>query len=245
VFILDASIERIERRGEAYAVHLRRSDGSGSLIVEADEVIAATGFVAPLLDLPALGVATFGQSRLPAQTPWWESASAPGIYFAGTINQGAPGLKKYGIPSNSGAVQGYRYNAWLLAERIAETRFGWQRPRPAVRPADVCGLLLDEASNAPELWNQRSYHAHVVSLDPSEGPRDDGIVPLAHFVDAPGSDAVAIAVESNEHGVIRPALYIRRRGKVDEVLLEPDDLNDFRTAGHRRHVDTVLEPLLR
>ena len=33
--------------------------------VEADEVIAATGFICPLLDLPALGVATFGQSKLP------------------------------------------------------------------------------------------------------------------------------------------------------------------------------------
>jgi hypothetical protein len=44
--------------------------------------------VTPLLDLPDLGVTTFGQSRLPAQTPYWESARVPGIFFAGTIGQG-------------------------------------------------------------------------------------------------------------------------------------------------------------
>ena len=34
-------------------------------LVEVDDVISATGFVAPLRDLPDLGVATFGASRLP------------------------------------------------------------------------------------------------------------------------------------------------------------------------------------
>ena len=88
VAILDAAIDRIEpvAGGDgALAVHLRRSDGAGELVIEADEVISATGFVCPLQDLPDLGVTTFGASRLPAQTPWWESATVPGIFFAGTI----------------------------------------------------------------------------------------------------------------------------------------------------------------
>ena len=45
---------------------LRRTDTGEELCVEADEVIAATGFTCPLLDLPELGVATFGAGRLPA-----------------------------------------------------------------------------------------------------------------------------------------------------------------------------------
>ena len=98
----------------------RRSLDSVEMVFDADDVIAATGFVAPLLDLPDLGVATFGQSRLPAQTPFWESATVPGIFFAGTIGQGSAGLKKHGIPSNSGAVQGARYNARVLARHIAD-----------------------------------------------------------------------------------------------------------------------------
>ena len=47
----------------------------------------------------------------------------PGLFFAGTITQGSPGLKKHGLPSNSGAVHGARYNARVLARRIAATRF--------------------------------------------------------------------------------------------------------------------------
>ena len=44
VFILDASIERIERRAGGIAVHTRRSDNGEAFVVEVDEVIAATGF---------------------------------------------------------------------------------------------------------------------------------------------------------------------------------------------------------
>jgi thioredoxin reductase len=169
VFMINARIEGVQRAGDGFRVTTSRTDGSGALVLEADDVISATGFTAPLRDLPALGVATFGRSQLPAQTAWWESASLPGIFFTGTITQGSAGLKKYGIPSNSGAVQGYRYNAWLLAEHIAENRFGWQRPRPPVPAEQVARLLLEEATTAPELWNQRSYLARVISLDPSSG----------------------------------------------------------------------------
>src|SRR4029077_4554737 len=112
VDILAASIKGIRRsQSGALLVELERSDNAMPMHVEADEVISATGFVCPLLDLPALGVATFGQSKLPAQTEFWESASVPGIFFAGSITQGSAGLKKHGIPSNSGALHGYRYNA--------------------------------------------------------------------------------------------------------------------------------------
>ena len=93
VGILDA-VDRGDRArpgGDGFVVRTRPSSGGPAMAFETDEVIAATGFVAPLRDLPALGVATFGQSRLPAQTPCWESATVPGIFFAGTIGQGVAG----------------------------------------------------------------------------------------------------------------------------------------------------------
>ena len=37
-------------------VHTRRSDNGEPFVAEVDEVIAATGFQCPLLDLPDLGV---------------------------------------------------------------------------------------------------------------------------------------------------------------------------------------------
>ena len=124
VTVLDASIESIDSNADgSLVVHTRRPEGGG-MAIEVDDVINATGFVAPLLDLPKLGVAVFGPSGLPAQTPYWGSVTVPGIHFAGTITQGAPGLKKHGMPSNSGAVHGARYNARVLARRLATTLGG-------------------------------------------------------------------------------------------------------------------------
>ena len=244
VFILNATIEGVERAGDALRVRTRATDGGVDLAIEADEVIAATGFVAPLRDLPALGVATFGRSLLPAQTAYWESASLPGIYFAGTINQGAPGLKKNGI-GGTGAVHGTRCNAVIQAREIAERHFGIAAPRPPLAPRDVVGYLLDEATDAPELWNQKGYLARVV-LFGADGPFDEGIVPLQAFVDGSGPDGAAITLEGDAAGVVRPAVYVRRRGAVSEVMLDPDPLNEFRCSSDgRARLTTTLAELLR
>jgi thioredoxin reductase len=244
VTIVNAAIERVVREDGRYVVRTRRSDGGGDLDFEGDEVIAATGFTPALRDLPALGVATFGRNGLPAQTPYWESASVPGIYFAGTITQGAVGLKKHGIPSNSGAVHGARYNARVLARHIARTHFG-RSPEPrSLEPGQVADFLMAELQHSPELWHQRSYLARVVTTDPSMGVRDEGIEPLAHFVDASGPDALAVTIEANGRVEFYPALYIRRDGRITERLLEPDPLLRFDTPENRAALAATCEELL-
>jgi hypothetical protein len=57
-------------------------------------VIAATGFAAPLGDLPRLGLATQADGRLPALTPFWERRPLPCVFFFGNITQAAPDLRK-------------------------------------------------------------------------------------------------------------------------------------------------------
>ena len=79
-------------------VRLRRSDTGEELALEVDDVISATGFVTPILDLPEIGCSISGRARLPLVTPWWESTTLPGVYFAGTIGQAAKGLVKHGVP---------------------------------------------------------------------------------------------------------------------------------------------------
>jgi len=244
VVILDASIEEVQHTDGGYRVRTRSAHDNATRSFEVDDVIAATGFTTPLQDLPELGVATFGQSRLPAQTPFWESATVPGIYFAGTITQGSQGLRKHGIPSNSGAVQGHRYNARVLARHLAETRFGIKLPRPKLAPDQVLPFLLAEASRGPELWHQRSYLARVVTVDRDTGILDEGIVPLAHFVDGRGPDAVAIALESNGRDDPYPVIYTRRRGAVTEHLLPPDPLLDFERDEHRQASSAALDEVL-
>src|SRR6266480_797311 len=244
VVILDASIESVEKTGATYRVHTKSPTDSSTLVFEVDDVIAATGFVAPLRDLPQLGVSVFGQSRLPAQTPYWESATLPGVYFAGTLMQASLGLKRHGIPSNSGAVQGYRYNARVLARHLAESRFGVTLERPAVNAGDVVSLLLDEVTRGPEVWHQRSYLARVVKVG-GDGMVDAGIEPLAHFVDDDsGPDAAAITLESNGRDDPYPAVYVRSKGSVKEHLLPPHPLLDFTGEQYRKELSDRLQPLL-
>jgi hypothetical protein len=114
--------------------------------------------------------------------PFWESVSAPGVYFAGNVTQGTPGLQKLGLAANSSSVNGLRYNARVLARHIAE-KLGYGRPRPVLRPEAIVPYLLAELARAPELWIQKSYLARVVTFAEG-GIRDDGILPLELLVDA-------------------------------------------------------------
>lgn len=241
--ILDGAIDAIAPAGNALEVTVRLTATGEVMRCAADDVINATGFVCPLLDLPRLGVATFGQNAVPAQTDWWESATVPGIYFAGTITQGARGMNKNDQPPNSGAVQGHRYNARILARRIAETRFG--RPSAATRidPGRLAGLLIDEANEGPDLWHQRGYLARVATVSAEDGIRDRGICPLAAFVDGAGEDGVALSVEADGTGAIYPVLYVRRGGQVTEHMLPPHPAYDFGTVEHRQGVAAALARL--
>ncbi len=245
VVILDAAIEEVAARGGARVVRTRNAHDGRELSIEADDVIAATGFTAPLRDLPALGVTTYGQSRLPAQTPFWESAAVPGIYFAGTLSQGSAGLKKHGIPSNSGAVQGHRYNARVLARHLATKRFGVKPPPTTLAARDVVGLLLDEATHGPEIWHQRSYLSRVIALHDGSGITDEGIVPLQHFMDASGPNAVAITLESDGRGDLYPAVYVRHKNRITEHLLAPHPLLQFDGDPYAREVEAILEPVFK
>jgi thioredoxin reductase len=243
-FVIDAAIEKVERHGDGYRVHTSGTTRPGVMIFDVDEVVAGTGFATPLGDLPALGVKTFYQNRLPAQTPFFQSATVPGIFFAGSVTQGSIGLKKYGIPSNSAAVHGFRYNARVLAQHIAETRHGVKVERPAIERDRVVPYLLDEATRAPELWNQQSYLARVLQFDRARGITDEGIVPLQHFVDTQGPDAVAITVETDGTGDIHPALYVRREGTTEERILPSNPLHDFATSEHHAELTGALKPLI-
>ena len=170
VFILNASIDRVERTaGGGFRVFCVRSEDGTELNVEADEVIAATGFPVRCATCRTLAWPSSGRSNLPAMTNYWESATVPGIYFAGTIGQGVAGMKKYGLPANSGAVHGARYNARTMVYHVATTHFGVELPRPEVKPDALVDLLLTEATRAPELWNQKSYLARAFSLDAGSG----------------------------------------------------------------------------
>ncbi|MGH3023857.1 MAG: NAD(P)-binding domain-containing protein [Gaiellaceae bacterium] len=233
-FAVDLAVERIEHRGERWGVVGQGTTRPGPIDLEVDDVIAATGFSAPLLDLPSLGVRTVAQGRIPALTPFWESAPGSGIYFAGNATQGAAGLRKHGVGASSAAVHGFRYNARLMARQLAETHLGAEVPRERVQ-GDVVPYLLAEAASAPELWAQKSYLARVVSDD-----GETAILPLAAWLDNPGGRATAVAVEMNAAGDVYPAVYVSDGTGVRELLLPPHQLNDFRGPEYERELRAAL-----
>lgn len=243
VAVLDASIERVQRDGAVWRV-FTSGPALRPTTFEVDEVIVATGFTSPLGDLPPLGVATFNQGRLPRLTYYWESATLPGIFFAGTITQAAPGLRKHGSSGNSAAVGGFRHNARVLAYYLARAHFGIRPPAAPLRREDVVPYLLSEATRAPELWNQQAYLARVVCVDQDRGIFDDGIQPLAAFVDAGGPDAVAVSVEVDAAGEMHPGVYVRRGGRTTEHALSADPLLNFERARHRLELEGLLKDLL-
>jgi len=182
--------------------------------------------------------------RMPALTPYWESVSAPGIYFAGNVTQASPGLRKHGATSSSGSVNGFRYNARMLAQHIAEKHFGLGHERRRLDGDDVVPHLLREVAYAPELWIQKGYLTRVVEIDGDDGIRDGGIMPLAHFLDRDGGDGCGVAVEYAADGTIIPVVYVRRAGRVAEHALPPHPLHAFDTGDHRRQLTACLAPLL-
>jgi hypothetical protein len=182
--------------------------------------------------------------RMPAQTPYWESISVPGIYFAGNVTQASPGLRKHGATSSSGSVNGYRYNARVLAQHIAEKHFGIRLERRPLQVDEVVPYLLGELAHAPELWTQKGYLARMIGVDDAGTIRDEGIVPLADFVDREGGDACAVAVEYDADGTIIPVVYLRQGGRLVEHPLPRHPLHSFGTDEHRQQVAACLAPLL-
>jgi thioredoxin reductase len=227
VAVLNAALDRIERTegGDgSLTVHLRRTDNGSELAIEVDDVISATGFVTPLLDLPDIGCSISGRSRLPLLSSWWESTTLPGVFFAGTIGQAAKGLVKHGVPANSGAVHGARYNSRVLARHMATTRFGKAIDRPSIALGDIVGVIAGELADAPELWHQRAYLARVFTVDPDAGLVDDGVQPLTHFLDDGGPNAVGVTLEADGTGAIFPVLYTRIDGDIRERAMVADPL---------------------
>jgi thioredoxin reductase len=240
--VVDAAIERVERTEAGFRIVTRGTTWPGDLIFEADHVLVATGFRTPLLDLPTHGLATVADGRIPALTPFWESVSMPGVYFAGNTSQGSPGLRKQGLASNSTSVNGFRYNAAVLARHLAESLFGITVERRRLEPDEVVPYLLSELARAPELWVQKGYLARVLTF--GDDIRDEGIVPLEHFVDEAGPDAVAVAVEMDSGATIYPAVYVRSSGRLVERALPPHPMHAFESEEYRRELASVLGGLV-
>jgi hypothetical protein len=140
-------------------------------------------------------------------------------------------------------VHGARYNARVLAGEIARRHFGRPATARPLEPAAVADFLADEIAEAPELFHQRSYLCRVVRFDETRGPVDEGVVPLAAFLDGGGGDGIAVTLEADGSGAIYPVVYVRRGDRTSEHDLDPDPLLDFASPRYRRALATIAPEL--
>lgn len=242
-YVLDASVERVQRTAAGYGVRLHEATASEPFTVEADDVIAATGFSAPLGDLPAAGLETLMDGRLPALTALWEAIGLPGAFFAGNVSQAARGPGGHRAVNLSSMVCGFRYNARILARHVAESLRGVRPERPLVAPAGVVPLLAHELARGPELAHQKGYLARVLRGDASEGLRDEGVLPLEVFLDG-GADGLAATLELDGDEQIRPVVYRRLGGELAEEVLPSHPLRRFDGPPHRAALAAFVAPLV-
>ena len=107
--------------------------------------------------------------------------------------------------------------------------FGRKLSSRGIARSHLVRHVLEIAARDGALWNQQAYLAHVVELDHGSGAVEAGLQPLAHFVDAPGPDALAVTVETDAGGETHPALYVRTGRAVSEHLLESGPLLELDT----------------
>ena len=213
---------------------LKRTDNGEPMSVDADEVIAATGFTCPLQDLTELGVTTFGQAKLPSVTPLWESATVPGIFFAGTISSASPGLKKHGIPSYSGRRAGPPVQRpGPRPPHRGEPVRRVDRPTAGRGRATSCRTCCARRPARPSCGTRRPTSARVLSVSADDGIRDEGILPVVHALDGMTEDVIAMTVEADGTGAIYPVVYVRREGRLEEhALPAPSRCSTSRPAAH-------------
>ena len=163
--VLDATVERIERRDGQYHVFVTYSHAEGEqeeLVY--DRVIACTGFrFDDSLFTPDCAPQLAINDRFPAQTSAWESVNVPDLYFAGTLMQ-MRDFKKV----TSGFIHGFRYNVRAL-HRILESRYQatpWPSEEVAATAEDFATAILQRVNRTSALWQQFGFLGDLYVVEP-------------------------------------------------------------------------------
>lgn len=235
--VLDGDVTAIRRGVGGVEVDLRLSDRAVSVGV--DHVVSATGFAADLSPLSDVAPATKLGGRLPRVTPGWELEGLAGMFVAGTLTQAAAGPRPFGVPSTSASIQGFRYNAAILADEIA-ARMG--RPKQLVPVADPVSHLVSALAHSPALMSQKGYLAETLRRGP-DGWVAAGLEPVSVFTRGTGP-GLAATIEPGPDGVIHPAVYVRRHGEAVQHLLDPDPFLSFDSPELHDQLGGAVESLV-
>ncbi|HEX8130891.1 MAG TPA: NAD(P)-binding domain-containing protein, partial [Pyrinomonadaceae bacterium] len=166
--IIDASIEKIERRDGKYVVsfnYTHADDEREDLVY--DRVIAATGFRLDdsIFDESARPSLTIND-RFPALTSEWESANVKDMYFIGTLMQ-VRDFKK----STSGFIHGFRYNIRTLYHMFEQKYHGneWPSETLEATPEAVLDAIIRRVNKSSALWQQFGFLCDLIVMPEKAG----------------------------------------------------------------------------
>jgi hypothetical protein len=225
--LLDARVERIERRGRRLAVTLLSSPGLGRGERRErlyDRVLACTGFRfdAGIFD-PDCRPALVIDDRFPEQTSAWESVNVPDLYFAGTLMQ----VRDY-RRTTSGFLYGYRYNIRAL-HRILENRYqatSWPCRLLPEAPEILADEVLERLCRTSALWQQFGFLCDVAVL--------------------PQAGSLIRYYEEVPVGYVRDSDLLRHRDYFTVTLeFGREDADPFGAGEMARAAGSVLHPVLR
>lgn len=165
--VLDATIEKIEKRDGRYVVSVSYTHANGEREeLFYDRVISCTGFrFDPSIFDESCTPDLCINDRFPRQTSAWESTNVDGLYFAGALMH-MRDFKK----TTSGFIHGFRYNVRTLVRLLEARHHGRPFPRRAVAPT-VQGLtaaVLERVNGSSALWQQFGFLGDVIVV-PEEG----------------------------------------------------------------------------
>jgi hypothetical protein len=178
--VLDCTIDRIEKAGERFRVHITYTHAEGeTAVMDYDRVLRCTGFRmdTSLFDDDCRPVMV-RDGRMPGLRPDWQSVNVDNLYFAGTIGQDRDVQH-----ASSPFIDGFRYNLRTFTRMLRERHEEVPLPRATApgTPSGLAGLMLDRVNWSSALWTQFEYlcDAYVRT--------DDGFV---HYEDLPEDYAV-------------------------------------------------------
>ena len=161
--VMDATVEKIERRNGQFAVSLKYAHAQGEEeVLIYDRVIACTGFRFDnsVFD-EGCRPATVIDGRLPDQTFEWESTNVKDLFFAGNLMQMRDYKKK-----QSAFIHGFRYNVRALHNILEARYYGTQWPCYSISatPEAIMEAVIRRANANSALWQQTGFLCDMIQV---------------------------------------------------------------------------------
>lgn len=227
--VIDAAVEKIERKDGQLAVSLNYTHANGEReVLFYDRVLACTGFRfdASVFDESARPHLVI-KDRFPEQTSEWESTNVKDLYFVGTLTQ-MRDFKK----TTSGFIHGFRYNARALWRILEQKYHGAAWPSYAVEatPEGIAEAFLKRVNQSSALWQQYGFLCDVIVV------AGDG-TEARYYEELPLDYVREGGLGENEH-------YYTATLEFGKILGDPFSIQRFPEAAEAQR-STFLHPIIR